>query len=100
MHIREQILKNHVVPGEVLNTSQLQAEAAPLPTLTGQSLQARRHPSSTAMLMLVACCQEACRVHLDPKPSWTLFFNPISNLNPNLNPGPNPKHIVLPCRGR
>ena len=37
----EQILKNHIVPGEVLNTSQLQSQAAPLPTLTGQSLQAR-----------------------------------------------------------
>lgn len=49
-----QILKNHIVPGEVLNTSQLQAQAAPLPTLTGQSLQARPCHQHTAMLMLVA----------------------------------------------
>ena len=41
-----QILKNHIVPGEVLDTSQLQSQAAPLPTLTGQSLQARLRPHS------------------------------------------------------
>jgi hypothetical protein len=43
-----QILKNHIVPGEVLNTSELESQAAPLPTLTGQSLQVRMavsHPN-------------------------------------------------------
>jgi len=52
VHVCEQILKNHIVPGEVLNTSQLQAQAAPLPTLTGQSLQARPRRSGSVIVMM------------------------------------------------
>ena len=48
-----QILKNHIVPGEVLNTSELQSQAAPLPTLTGQDLQVHCCHSLQTVVRLV-----------------------------------------------